>query len=189
MAKIPVEQTSGGGWWKWLLALLLLAGVIWLLAELITEPAEEIEPVATDVEVVEPVEPVTPVGEITSVMTIAEADMPTTLAGREVDLDGLIVEELAGDSTFWAYPPGMEDQRVFVVLEGLGESMDGPGTGADGEYNVDEGERWSLEGSIVDLGTQDPSAWGLRSADAEEVAAKRIYIRARDLSMSEMASN
>lgn len=32
MAKIPVEKdSSGGGWWKWLLGLLLLAGLIWLI--------------------------------------------------------------------------------------------------------------------------------------------------------------
>lgn len=35
MAKIPVEKESpGGGWWKWLLGLLLLGGLIWLIVAL-----------------------------------------------------------------------------------------------------------------------------------------------------------
>lgn len=34
MANIPVEQRTGPPWWLWLLGLLLLAGGIWLVAEL-----------------------------------------------------------------------------------------------------------------------------------------------------------
>ena len=49
MANIPVERTSTGTpWWVWLLGLLLLAGLVWLIAEMFDNEPDADELAGTD---------------------------------------------------------------------------------------------------------------------------------------------
>lgn len=162
-----------------LIALLLLVGAGFLVAELVdTEPDEDdlATAVVTDMPTDAP-----DTDEITDLTTLLTADDPGMLVGREVDVEGLTVASLAGDSTYWAYTDGNDGQRVFVVLRGLGESESGPGTGADGKFNVDDSEVVDLEGIVRALGPDEPEQWGLRGADASMVSGQRVYISARAL--------
>lgn len=178
MAHIPVEKKSGTPWWVWLLALLLIGGVIWLFAEMFDDEPDEDDFATTEV-IDDPVDTTPPV--LTSLSTLLSANNPTAYFGRRVDVDDIPVTSLAGDSTFWVYPDGRDGERIFVVLRGLGESESGPGTGADGVYNVDDSEVIDIEGTVMDLGPNDPSVWGLRGADASMVAGQRFYIQASEL--------
>jgi hypothetical protein len=78
MAKIPVEkETGGGGWWKWLLGLLLLGLIIWIIWGLVDDDDMEVG------ENAEPnVENVTPEGNVTAETTperIAEGSAAITV--------------------------------------------------------------------------------------------------------------
>lgn len=57
MARIPVEKKGGGpAWWWWILGLILVAGLIWLVAEALDDDAVvEDVPVATDTTLAPPV--------------------------------------------------------------------------------------------------------------------------------------
>lgn len=70
----------------------------------------------------------------------------SAMAGETVILEGVSVLELAGDSTFYV---GEGSNRALVVLESLGESEDGPGTGADGVFNVDVGDTVILDAEVM----------------------------------------
>lgn len=69
-----------------------------------------------------------------------------SLAGTSVMLENIQVSELAGDSTFYI---GTGADRVLVVLEDLGESENGPGTGADGAFNIDVGDTVMLNAEVM----------------------------------------
>ncbi|MGB3541700.1 hypothetical protein [Rubrivirga sp.] len=70
----------------------------------------------------------------------------STMVGSSVVLEGVSVTELAGDSTFYI---GSGADRVLVVLEDLGESESGPGTGADGRFNIDVGDSLMLDAEVM----------------------------------------
>lgn len=192
MAHIPIEKESRGpAWWLWLLGLLAVAALVWLVASLFDDPEPERADLARgETERMEPA-PLVSAAEarpITSVAEILRTANPTTLVGREVALDSLRVERLAGDSTFFvsaaALPSG---DRLFAVLRRLGESEHGPGTGADGVYNIDEDDLTSLTGTIARLEPDDLARWGLTGARAQEVVTDQIYLRIRDVSFTERA--
>ncbi|MDX1548048.1 MAG: hypothetical protein R3247_13715 [Rhodothermales bacterium] len=202
MARIPVEKKSGAAWWPWLLALVLLALGGWLLLEALDD---EPETVATSTTLYEDdmntagdadyerAAPGVTAGEsasgtagmeapITSLTTLLGADDPQALEGRRVRLSGVTASAVSGDSTYWVYNPDEDvERRVFAVLYRLGESDAGPGTGADGRYNVDEGETMQIEGVIQTVEPSDPDAWGVTGEVERELRAEQIYIRARTL--------
>ena len=89
------------------------------------------------------------------------------MAGQAIALDGVRVESLAGDSTFVV---GEGDTRTVVLLESLGESETGPGTGADGRFDVNVGDMVDIDGTVMAFtrgmrGTSDMSETDM--ADAE----------------------
>ncbi len=174
MANIPVEKKSGFPWWLLLLALVLLG----LLAFLFW-PSNELEEVVED-EIVQ-IDPVENTGVITSWAELQNVAERRNLVGRTVDIDGLVATRVSGDSTFFVAPSVSDDRdRLFVVLEGLGESETGA-MGRDGRYNVDRMEEMGLKGTIMMLQPSDPDAWMLDETDANMVRNGSVYVRASNL--------
>ena len=180
MAKIPVEKKGGTSWLWWVLGLALLVAAIWLLVEVAFVEDDEDFTEAVTPEAVEP--QAGTAGAITSLAAILDAGDPSQLVGRDVQLSGVTASAVAGDSTYWVYNPdeGVE-QRVFVVLYALGESETGPGTGADGRFNVDEGDNMTVEGVVQPVEPSDPANWGVTGEEAGEVTENQVYIRAHSL--------
>lgn len=188
MARIPIEERSSGSpWWLWLLGLILLAGIIWLVAGLFDEPDAEVlatTPDPIEAPAYEPEPMVT--GAITSVATILDADDPATLAGRDVQLDGMRVTEVIGDSTFYVTPTDASaDRRLFVVLD---EQMNEPPADVEGRYDVTEGQMVTVMGSLRELERTDPDVWGITGNEAERMMDDAVYLRAQRLDVTSQAS-
>lgn len=188
MARIPVEKKSGSAWWLWLLGLLVLGLGAWLLIGALDDDEGAVA-ISGDNDAVAPMNETATVtaeattgGPITDLMTLLEADDPQALVGRQVRLSGVTASTVSGDSTYWVYNPdeGVE-RRVFTVLYALGESNPGPGTGADGKFNVDEGETMTVEGVVQAVQPSDPDSWGVTGEVERELRVEQIYIRARSL--------
>ena len=189
MANIPVEERRGGApWWLWLMLLLLLAGGIFFIAEALDSEPDGDEFVYDDTETVDGLtdseravgayDAENDTATLTSLNPIVEADNAESMVGRRVDVNNVRVASLAGDSTFWAYPNGPDGERVFVVLEELGETEHGPGTGADGRYNVDDADLFDITGTVQQVRPNDPDAWGVTGEEAAEMREQQVYIRA-----------
>lgn len=211
MANIPAEKTSSGAaWLPWLLGLLALVALVWLGLELFDdEPdADEVAGLENNVGLIDDVElgdddddlllaPDTlalgtvgiGVGTITNVGALSETiaavrDGVVDASGLAVDLDGIEVQELTGDSTFAI---GTGDDRTLVVLSSLGESEVGPGDGSDGVFDVNEGATISVDGTLMRY-TPDMRGTSDLSADERGVAERRQYvIVARDPSSFSIA--
>lgn len=188
MARIPIEERSSGSpWWLWLLGLILLAGVIWLVAGLFDGPDAEVVAVEPD-----PIEApayetdAMTTGEITSVATILDAANPATLAGREVQLAGMRVTEVVGDSTFYVTPTDAStDRRLFVVLD---EQMNEPPANVEGRYDVTEGQMVTVMGSLRALERTDPDVWGITGNEAQRMMDDAVYLRAQRLDITSPAN-
>ena len=185
MANIPVERTRAGTpWWLWLLGLILLAGIIWLIAELLDDDTDD-EYVAEDsVTTVDPVQPVEPAepdeGAITTIAGLAGG---RTAVGREVDLDGVRVLTVTGDSSYFVGSGADAQEGALVVLENLGESETyAPGPeGADGRYNIDEGDVIDVEGVVAAFDDSVPDYADMAAADRDRALRSGVYINARQV--------
>ena len=174
----PLAAMKVQRWAGMLLALLLLLGV----TACDPEPAEEDLP-AVDTTAAD-VAPATPV---TTLSSLLEAPEREALVDRQVELADVRVDAVVGDSTFWvASVDGSAEERAFVVLENLEESEPGPGTGADGRYNVDVGDVLIVYGRIVALQPDDPTG-DVRDEDAQGLLEGGVYIRADRLDFTERA--
>lgn len=111
-------------------------------------------------------------GAITSLTALNEA-VTAGNAGQDVDIAGATVSALAGDSTFYI---GTAPNRTLVVLEDLGESQNGPGTGADGVFNVDAGDTVSLRGTIRPFAPMMRGTSSLGDTDRSEAEARRYVV-------------
>ena len=176
MANIPVERKGGTPWWTWLLALFAIVGLIWLIAELFdAEPDEDDLAVVEPVESVEQPEPIDIDTEVTSFAALANG---TALVGREVDLDDVEVVGLTGDSSFVVAPGTGTDEGALIVLEDMGEWKIGPGTGEDGEYDVNEGNSLDIAGTIRAFDASIPDYAELSEIDRERAMRQGVYISA-----------
>ena len=113
MAKIPVEKESGGGWWKWLLALLLLGLLIWLLIGLFdTDEAgvaegtevEQVTPETTPASMAEPTPP------LADILADPEDHVGNTFPDTEVTV---ATDREITDRGFWIQNQG---NYLFVVI-------------------------------------------------------------------------
>ena len=189
MAKIPVEKRSGTPWWLWLLGLLLLAGLIWLLIGLFNDDADEADVALNDTteQVVE--EPMqgagaAATGAITSAATLFGASSVQSMVGREVDLSGLSVGSVMGDSTFVVSPQSGSGQ----MLVALNEVIPAAPPGAEGRYDVTEGQTIDLAGTVREMSQQEMQDWGLTSGDLGDVN-QNAYVRAQRISITQEAAN
>lgn len=183
MANIPVERKGGTPWWTWLLALLAIIGLIWLIAELFDdEPdADDLAVVDDDVGVVEePMDDMT-TGAITSFAALTQG---TTNIGREVDLEGMEVTAVTGDSSFTIAPgTGQMDQGALIILEDMGEWRIGPGDGSDGEYDVNEGNTIDVEGTVRAFDETTPDYADMSDADRDRALRQGVYISANSVDL------
>ena len=189
MAKIPVEKKGGGtSIWPWILGALLLIALIWLLFSLLGDGED-----AVDEQTTEMVEGTGVAGgTITSMAGLREAQGRNAIVGRDVDLENMRVESVVGDSSFFVTPAnGGAGERLLVVLQGLGETGD-PNTaqvGADGEYNLNEGDMVDVQGTIEQFTQQVGQQSGVTGADAERALSDGIYLNANELNVREQASS
>ncbi len=97
-----------------------------------------------------------------------------TRLDRPVDLDDARVLSVVGDSAFFV---GTDDnRRVLVVLESLGESQTGA-DGTDGTYNINEGDRVSIDGTVARYTEGTRGTWELSDADRERMLRQGLYVR------------
>lgn len=147
MAEIPVERKGGGiPWWVWLLlAAIVVALLIWW-ASAEEDEVETVEPVG-----VEAVEPFPADGVATNQMAAAgpitdmSMLMPTIsedMVGRQVQLDGVQIQEVVSDIGFWIGPS--QDQRIFAVLS----QEPTPTTPTEGAADVNPGSTANVSGTI-----------------------------------------
>ena len=191
MAKIPVEHKSGGSIWPWIIGALLLAGLIFLLFTLLgDDDDDDAELAAADTTEMVEGRGLEEAGVITSLATLTSMQDKSALVGREVDLTNMRVESVAGDSSFFVVPSEGGDQRLLVVLQGLGETGDPSGepVGADGEYNVDAGDMVDVQGTIEQFTEQVGQQSGVTGADAERALSDGIYLNASELNVMEPSS-
>ena len=191
MANIPVEHKGGTPWWTWLLALLAIAGLIWLIAELFDdEPdADEIvglennEGPIDDVEIGDDNDMDTMSdmdGEITSFAALASGAVNV---GREVDLEDMRVLALTGDSSFAVGPGTDANQAALIVLEDMGEWRVGPGDGSDGAYDVNEGNMIDVEGTVRTFDMNAPDYADMSDADRDRAMRQGVYISANSVDL------
>lgn len=95
------------------------------------------------------------------------------LAGRSVTLTNVAVSNVVGDSTFFL---GTGADRVLVVLENLGESESGDGTGSDGVFNVDDGDTITLNGRVERYSGTMRGMSGLTAADRSAAEGRRYVV-------------
>ena len=119
MANIPVERTDTGvPPWLWLVGLLLLGLLAWFLFETLGDDDEVV--VADDTEVV-----ATPVADA-------------------FDMSDVYVTRVVGDNTFFvaSTPDGTDERLVYLEEEPT------PGDATEGRYDVTEGQRLSITGTM-----------------------------------------
>ena len=195
MANIPVERKGGGmPWWTWLLALLAVAGLIWLVAEMTDDEPDADDYAATDDvgmtdaeldDEVDGLDDGIATGTLTSLDDVREARRQDLLYGKEVDLDAVTAESVAGDSTFFiADPDASGDARLLVVLQNLRETEADPtgATGSDGRYNVDEGDVVDIEGRVDRFRGDERQVTG---QNRDRLAPDSLYINAQQVTSDE----
>jgi hypothetical protein len=193
MANIPVERTGGTPWWAWLLGLLALLAVGWLVLELFDEepdaderaglennvgPIDDLE-IGGDGDVYDPNSTLLPI-ETEDDLYVAMDDYATTGEGegREVNLRGVEVMRLSGDSSFVI---GSGERETLVILSSLGESESGPGDGSDGRFNVDEGDMVTITGAaLTRYRDKMPGTSELTDADREMAERRQLTLTVRE---------
>ena len=136
MAEIPVTKKSGIPWWVWA----ILAALILLLLFLFLGGDDEAEVADVD----EPVVVTDTADVITDLTTIEQGT--AALAGRQVDVDGVRVQSMAGDRGF-TVTDGV-GATVFVVLD---EVVPGPDSGDDGDVDVNAGQTVDIQGEVFEV--------------------------------------
>ena len=174
MAEINIERKQGGGWIWWLLGLAVLAALLWWLlagrnddeAVVAGDTAAVVAPGAES-----PATGVAATGPITDLAMLGAAST-ADMAGRQVMLTGVPVQEVVSDKGFWL---GTESERVFVVR---GDESS-PATPPDGAVNA--GQTLAVYGVVQNMPsdlTQQTTAWNLRSTDVSALAGQRVYVQA-----------
>lgn len=180
MANIPVERTDRAGgtpWWAWLLGLLVLIGLIWLVASLLSDDRPDRERVATaDTTAVAPAPATTTTdtGVLTDPRVLADAPDTRVYAGREVRLSDMRVEVAYSDSVFYAVPADHPvDRRFFVVV---GNPVT-PGIGGPATLNV--GDRVTVHGRLEEPARNDLERWDIAADERDRLTRlEDYYVRA-----------
>lgn len=202
MANIPVEPKANRPWWLWLALGLGLLLLLLLLTRgcdnedgTVDDPddAAEVDDLdaadddldATD-DGLDATDGTLAAGALTSFDDLFAAD-GASVAGRRVDIDRARVVAVPGDSVFVVAPEGDDSRQVVVVLEDVGESETGAG-GADGRYNVDEGDVVDLVGTAEGYREGMPGFSSLDAGRRQELTDRGVYVRARRLDIRESAA-
>lgn len=169
MAEIHIEQKKSNSW-MWLVGLLVLALLIWGALELFDRDPE-VAAAPVDAPAVVAADP-TPLTDVVAVVTAVD---PMPLVGRQVQLTGVPVQSVPGDSTFWVGPS--ESQRLLVVLD----EQPTPGTPVEGRVDVDPGQMVTVTGTLRQM-PADLAAWQTRwkldDAAMTSLRNARVYLAA-----------
>jgi hypothetical protein len=151
MANIPVERDTSRPWWIWLLGLLLLALLIWLLVELLSDDDD------AELATVDPVEEVTPVA-------------PAPVADAEMDLSNLYVTRVTGDRTFYVSPSADNTTEEMLVV--LDQNMSPDVGGIEGQVDINAGQMVDLsDGERMMLSSYDYASRDFAENDLTELNA------------------
>lgn len=107
-------------------------------------------------------------GAITDLAEISGASDGASLSGREAELDGVTVQSVTGDVTFWVGESA--EDRVFV-------RMDEEASGGEQGIQVREGQTLRITGQVEDV-PADTAAWELQDEDATALGEEPVYIAA-----------
>lgn len=161
--EIPVKKKSAVPWWLWLIAALLLLGLIWWLVASLGDDSDDVRAdagsdtapaVAAAPYAEEPAQtaaaptPAGAQGPITDLTTVFETADRRELIGREFQLSEVRVLDVVGDRTFWI---GQGDQRVFAALR----EVPPPGWPTDADININSRQTVSIRGRIADASSGD----------------------------------
>lgn len=183
MADIDVERKSGASWIWWILGLILLALLIWAIAEMLDDDAEVVDPVAT--EVVEPAPVMTPAPVAgatgaTGAPTIAEVMAnPASYYGQPLTLESARVAEVVSDRGFWLEGEG--GQRLFVVKN---ESPQAGTADVQGQAdvrparNVNANETLRINGTLHDASNLDALQPPLDNQTRQALQGQQIFLQA-----------
>ncbi len=119
-------------------------------------------------------------GAITSFAALTDGAVNV---GREVNLDGMRVITLTGDSSFAVGPGTGQDEAALVVLEDMGEWRVGPGDGSDGAYDVNEGNMIDVEGTIRTFDMNAPDYADMSDSDRDRAMRQGVYISANSVDL------
>ena len=117
-------------------------------------------------------EPRLAVEEVVTGLPLGQPERLTSLAGRQVRLTNVRVQEVIDDSVFWIGPS--PTRRILVYLEG---------TGADAGAEVQVGQIANLYGGLRRLPSPEEmrERWGLPTEAAEPLQNQPIYIHITDI--------
>ena len=177
MAEIPIEKKSSPTWWIWVLALIILAALAWWLVEANDDDDVDttvLTPVATQVAANEPT---TMNAEMPNADRIMDVAMLSTaqisgVIGRQVHLEGVPIQSLAGDMAF--YIGSSKADRTFVVFD----QVPTPGTAMEGMIDVNPGSRVDIDGVV--RAASEPLPGG---ATAQLPADATAYVFATDINV------
>ena len=117
-------------------------------------------------------EPRLAVEEVVTGLPLGQPERLTSLAGRQVRLTNVQVQEVIDDSVFWIGPS--PTQRILVYLEG---------TGADAGAEVQVGQIANLYGGLRRLPSPEEmrERWSLPAEAAEPLQNQPVYIHITDI--------
>jgi hypothetical protein len=107
-------------------------------------------------------------GAITDLAEISGASDGASVSGRAAELDGVTVQSVTGDVTFWVGESA--EDRVFV-------RMDEEASGGEQGIQVREGQTLRITGQVEDV-PADTAAWELEDEDATALGEEPVYIAA-----------
>ncbi|MFW7378924.1 MAG: hypothetical protein ACOH5I_08970 [Oligoflexus sp.] len=106
---------------------------------------------------------------------------PSTLIGRDVQLEGVQVQSVVGDASFWV--GASESERVFVTFE----EQPTPDQEQEGQKVLKEGQTVDLMGEIRELSSIAEAwkqRWNVSETTVEDLREQPFYIHATDLQVN-----
>ena len=107
-------------------------------------------------------------GAITDLAEISGASDGASVAGRAAELDGVTVQEVTGDVTFWVGESA--EDRVFV-------RMDEEASGGEQGIQIREGQTLRITGQVDDV-PEDTAELDLSEEDSTALGEEPVYIAA-----------
>lgn len=186
--RIPIQQKKAGGWWLWLLGLLLAGLVVWALIALFDDdettaaapaPDTTAAPTLTPPGTAAPaMTPPTEVGvPVTDLDAIVAAADPAALVGRRVELTDVTVRSVVGDKTFWVGPSDGQQAFVFLLEETSSNSA------VEGQVDVNPGQQVSITGVVEKLPPLDQARqmFDLSSTNSGMLKNEQVYVVAKQV--------
>ena len=160
--------------------LIAVLGIAMLALVACVPEEEEIGTTTISETVVEPVEDIEIV-PITDIVVIATAVDVADMVGKEVDLDGLVVQNVMGDVAFTVGPD--PQSQVLVILD----QVPTPDTPMEGEVDVDTTDLIDLTGVIREMPSLEEakSKWSLEGAEEADFGKMKLYIHADNVTVRE----